>query len=169
MKTSLLELHLVQNFLPVTTRLPPDAVILLQKVPSGDLATFKTPAKQAISVANGQGYFCKSITASAAMSEVMALLAQNQQFMLALFAQQQAQAAQKTPEEPKAPEFPVFTSNPVPPSKSLLDLFPSVPQNTLLDIAWHNFLPFDLRKLNAHLQDNSDAVSGNTSSSGSIS
>ncbi|THU99727.1 hypothetical protein K435DRAFT_595537, partial [Dendrothele bispora CBS 962.96] len=67
------------------------------------------------------------------------------------------------------PEFPVFTSNPVPPSKSLLDLFPSVPQNTLLDIARHDFLPFDLRKLNAHLRDNSDAVSGNTSSSGSIS
>ncbi|THU86041.1 hypothetical protein K435DRAFT_805410 [Dendrothele bispora CBS 962.96] len=35
-------------------KMTPDAVILLQKVPSGDLATFKTPAKQAISFANGQ-------------------------------------------------------------------------------------------------------------------
>ncbi|THU98750.1 hypothetical protein K435DRAFT_660256 [Dendrothele bispora CBS 962.96] len=62
----------------------------------------------------------------------------------------------------------MFASNPVPPSKSLLDLFPLVLQNTLLDIAQHEFLPFDLQKLNTHLRDNLDAVSGNTSS-GSIS
>ncbi|THV06113.1 hypothetical protein K435DRAFT_627791, partial [Dendrothele bispora CBS 962.96] len=45
---------------------------------------------------------------------------------------------------------------------SLLDLFPSILPGTLLDIARHEFLPADLRKLNTHLRDNTDEVSGRT-------
>ncbi|THU99033.1 hypothetical protein K435DRAFT_856003 [Dendrothele bispora CBS 962.96] len=87
----------------------------------------------------------------------------NEKFMAMLANKSKA----SEPDVPKPPEFPTFVSNSVQPSKSLLDVFPSIPQPILLDIACHDFEPTDLRKIHAYLRDNLDEASGSVPSSSS--